>query len=152
SSARWLTQRASACESDAMMRTLTLAVLLAAGCGGKKPATSTTEQPAAHHEEHEDLGMPEMTKFHDVLAPRWHAEKGPKRMEDTCAALPELQTDADALAKATPPANADKQKWSTTTLALVNAVSSLDATCKAKDTSKFEAVFQRVHESFHGVM
>jgi hypothetical protein len=144
-----------------MIRTLTLAtVLAAAACGGKKPApaTTTTTQQAEGHEGHEGgggehEGMPtEMTKFHDVLAPRWHAEKGPQRMKDTCAALPEFHADADAIAKATPPVKANADTWTTSTRALVESVNGLDPVCKANDSAKFEAAFHKVHESFHGLM
>ena len=148
-----------------MIRTLSLIVVLtAAACGGKKPApATTTTTPTAEgaegagHEGHEGggehAGMPaELTKFHDVLAPRWHADKGPQRMKDTCAALPEFRADADAIAKATPPEKANADTWTTSTRALVDSINGLETTCKANDTSKFEAAFHKVHESFHGLM
>ncbi|HEX5061777.1 MAG TPA: hypothetical protein VFV99_20560 [Kofleriaceae bacterium] len=131
-------------------------VIAAAACGGKKPApaTTTTEQHAegeGHGMEHE--GMPaEMTKFHDVLAPRWHAEKGPQRMKDTCAAIPEFKADADALAKATPPEKANADTWTASTKALVDSVNGLDPVCQANDAAKFEEAFHKVHESFHATM
>ena len=140
-----------------------LLLFAAASCGGQKPApaTSTTTQTAEGHEgmahegqpgmEHE--GMPaEMTKFHDVLAPRWHADKGPQRMKDTCAALPDFHTDADAIAKATPPTKANADTWTTATRALVDSVNGLDPVCKANDAAKFEDAFHKVHENFHGLM
>ena len=72
-----------------MMRDLALIlVLAAAACGGKQsaPATATptpTEETGGGHQMMHE-GMPaELTKFHDVLAPRWHAEQGPARMSDT---------------------------------------------------------------------
>jgi len=143
-----------------MIRTLTLVIVLAAAaCGGKKaaPATTSTTTQHAEGEGHEGAGehegMPnEMTKFHDVLAPRWHAEKGPQRMKDTCAALPEFHADADAIAKATPPEKANADTWTTSTRALVDSVNGLDPICKANDAAKFEDAFHKVHESFHGLM
>ena len=144
-----------------MIRTLTLTIVLAAAaCGGKKaaPATTTTTQPAEGHEGHEGgkgehANMPaELAKFHDVLAPRWHADKGPQRMKDTCAALPEFKTDADALAKATPPTQANADTWTTGTRALIASLTELETTCKANDTAKFEEAFHKVHESFHGLL
>jgi hypothetical protein len=156
---RALTVRALACESDAMIRSLILVVALAA-CGGKKsePATTTPAEGGheAHHEgsagEKHEAMPPEMTKFHDVLAPRWHADKGPKRMKETCSALPEFRSAADAIAKATPPQPANADTWTKNTRALVDAVNGLETTCKANDTTKFEDAFHKVHESFHGVM
>ena len=130
-----------------MTRFLILASLVAA-CGGKQPTPAS--QPAAH-EEH--AAMPaELKTFHDVLAPRWHAEKGPKRMEDTCAALPDFHTDADALAKSTPPRAANADTWTSGTKQLVDAVAGLDATCKSKDATSFETAFEKVHVSFHGLL
>ena len=46
--------------------------------------------------------MPEVVKFHDVLAPRWHAAKGEQRMKDTCAAIADFKTNAAAVETARP--------------------------------------------------
>ena len=129
-------------------------------CGGKKsaPATTTTATPtttaqpegSGHMDEHEGM-PPELAKFHEVLAPRWHAEKGPKRMKDTCAALPEMQTDANAIAKATPPKSTNADTWTKGTRALLDGLSMLDASCKANDSVKFEASFERVHNAFENL-
>lgn len=94
----------------------------------------------------------EMKPFHDVLAPRWDAEKGPQRMKDTCAALGDFHADADVLAKATPPRTAHADTWTAGTKQLVAAVGELDTTCKANDATSFEAAFQKVHDSFHALM
>lgn len=96
--------------------------------------------------------MPEVQKFHDVMAPKWHADKGPQRMADTCGAIPEMTTDADALAKATAPAGADAAKWATQTKELSDAVVALDGACKTNDATAFEPAFERVHNGFHAVM
>lgn len=150
-----------------MIRTLTFVLVLAAGCGGKKsePATTTTTTttpsgsaqaagsgsagaPEAPREE-----MPvELTKFHDMLAPLWHMEKGLKRMKDTCAAVADLRAAADAVAKATPPTKANADTWTTGTRALIDAVTTVEAACKKKDNTKFEAAFSKVHDSFHNLM
>jgi hypothetical protein len=140
------------------------ALVLAAACGSKKsePATSTTtseptggsdmnKEMAEHHAEMAKM-PPEIGQFHEVLAPRWHAEKGPQRMKDTCAALPEFHAGADALAKATPPTTANADRWTASTRQLTDAVTGLDDTCKANDATKFETAFEKVHVSFHGVM
>ncbi len=131
-----------------MIRNISLVlVLAAAACGGKKPAPATATATSEH------AGMPaEVTKFHDVLAPRWHAEKGEQRMKDTCAAMPDFTADADAIAKSTPPATAKPDAWTTSTKALVDSVATLDTTCKANDSAKFEEAFHQLHENFHAVM
>ena len=137
-----------------MKTRLSLAFVLvaAAACGGKKtaPATDTTAKPAGG--EHHANMLPEVGKFHDVLAPRWHAEKGAKRMADTCGAIAEFQANADALTKVAPPATTDAGAWGTKTQELVTSVGALDGTCKANDATAFEPAFERVHNGFHAVM
>jgi hypothetical protein len=95
---------------------------------------------------------PEVKKFHDALAPRWHAEHGPRRMADTCAAIPELQGDAEALVAARPPSGARPDDWAASGRRLGDAVAALDATCKASDATAFEPAFMAVHDRFHAVM
>ncbi len=133
-----------------MKTALSIAFVLLAACGGKKSAPATSPTPAAGGE-HANM-MPEVAKFHDVLAPRWHAEKGAKRMADTCGAIAELQADADALAKAAPPMGADAAAWTGKTKELTDAVGALDGTCNGKDPTTFEPAFERVHNGFHAVM
>jgi hypothetical protein len=147
-----------------MIRNLTLAlVLAAAACGGKKAApatTTTTSEQAGPHEEHGSGGepgeheglTPELTKFHDLLAPLWHAAKGPQRIKDTCAAVPQFKAAADAVAKATPPNPTNADTWTTGTRALVASVNDLEAACKTNDAAKFEAAFEKVHHAFHYLM
>jgi hypothetical protein len=104
-------------------------VLLLAACGSKS-STPTPQQPAEHHQM-----SPELTKFHDVISPRWHAEKGPTRMTETCGAIADFQAAATPLGKD-----------------LVDAVTALDATCKANDATAFEPAFEKVHTTFHQLM
>jgi len=137
------------------MRLLIIALL--AACGSKESTTPAAKEPVAgahgEHEEHGEMAMPpELKAFHDVLAPRWHAEKGQKRTDDTCAAVPDFQKDADAIAKATPPRSAHADAWTNGTKALVGAVGELDAACKAKDAAAFETAFEKVHQSFHTLL
>ncbi|CAN5904310.1 hypothetical protein BH11MYX3_BH11MYX3_26550 [soil metagenome] len=134
-----------------MKTALSIAFVLLAACGGKKSAPATPPAPTAGGDEHANM-MPEVAKFHDVLAPRWHAEKGAQRMADTCGAMAEFQANADALAKATPPTGADVAAWSGKTKELTDAVGALDGTCKANDATTFEPAFERVHNGFHAVM
>jgi hypothetical protein len=95
---------------------------------------------------------PSVAKFHDTLAPRWHAEHGPARMADTCGAIGQLKADASAIVAAPVPDGANPASWSAGGSQLVEAVGSLEATCKAKDAAAFEPAFERVHTSFHHVM
>ena len=94
--------RRAACESAGMTtaRNTALIAVLVAGCGAagqSAPAPLETARNGQQHEVHaakrpaegdEMVAMtPEVKAFHDVLAPRWHAERGAKRMADTCAAV-----------------------------------------------------------------
>jgi hypothetical protein len=95
---------------------------------------------------------PELARFHDTLAPRWHAAAGPQRMTDTCEAIVRFHREAEAVAAARPPDKADASAWSSGGRKLTEAVVGLDATCKSKDAVAFEPAFERVHETFHGLM
>jgi hypothetical protein len=141
-----------------MIRTFALAITLAAAsCGGKKsdPATTSTmsggESGGSREGMHEGM-PPEMTRFHDVLRPLWHAEQGAQRMADTCTAVPQLQAEADAIAKVTPPIPANADTWTNGTRALVDAVADVAASCTANDSAGFEAALTRVHDAFHALM
>ena len=130
-----------------MIRTLTISMLLAA-CGGKHAESAAPEK----HEMHEEHMPPQLAKFHDTLAPRWHAETGPQRMKDTCAAMPDFTAGVTVIAEAAPPTTADSAKWTNTAADLAAAVSKLDETCKANDATGFESAFKNVHESFHAML
>ena len=135
-------------------------VLLLAACGSKQPPTangavgsgSNAAEKKAEHDEMMKTMPPAMGKFHDVLAPHWHAAQGPQRMTDTCDALPDFHAAADALAKSTPPTTANADTWTTATKALVDAVAGLDSSCKSNDAAQFETAFAKVHDSFHALM
>lgn len=135
-------------------------VVLLAACGSKQPPTangavgsgSNAAEMKAEHDEMMKTMPPAVAKLHDVLAPHWHAAQGPQRVTDTCAALPDFDAGADALAKSTPPTTANADSWTTATKALVAAVHELDASCKANDAAQFETAFAKVHDSFHALM
>jgi len=135
---------------------------IACGGGGAKPDPAAepmnvqkhevgAHAPAGEHEEHGKMPAA-ISKFHDTLAPRWHADKGPQRMADTCAALPQLHSDAAAVVAAPAPEGADPAVWSAGGTQLDAAVTALEAPCKANDAAAFEPAFERVHTSFHHVM
>ncbi|HEX7704452.1 MAG TPA: hypothetical protein VF403_27120 [Kofleriaceae bacterium] len=135
-----------------MIKGIAISLLLVA-CGGKaaepaKPAP--VAETKAGGDEHEHMS-PELAKFHDVLAPRWHAAKGPERMKSTCDAMPDFTSGATAIAMATPPKGAE-DAWTDRAGKLAAALQDLDATCKANDATKFETAFEAVHVSFHGLM
>lgn len=143
------------------------------GCGGAPPKGSSTETldssrveqphaqgrhaaaapaPAPAMAGHEPAMAPEIQRFHDTLAPRWHAEHGPRRMADTCGAIGELHTRATDIADAAPPAGAVPGEWARSGKQLEQAVFDLATTCHANDAAAFEPAFAKVHDSFHHVM
>lgn len=133
----------------AMRRDIPLSLIFLAACGPVK--ASTTPPPADQGHEHGEL-PPAVEAFHEVLSPRWHAEKGDARVKDTCDASGEFATRADALVQLAPPQGADPTRWAATTRELREAVTALDAACKTGDAAGFEPAFHRVHEGFHAVM
>ena len=94
----------------------------------------------------------ELTKFHDILSPLWHAEKGAARTKDTCNAVPQLAFEADAIGKAVPPREANADTWTNATRALVAAVDDLKKVCESVQEAHFEKSFEAVHNAFHQVM
>lgn len=133
-----------------MIRTALCALALAA-CGSHHAAPASGES-------HEMMQMeshmtPEMRRFHDVLAPRWHAAQGPQRVKDTCAAVGDFRGDAEAIANATPPRGANADTWTTATKQLVAAVDGLAQVCaQGEQPAGFEDAFARVHQAFHAVL
>ncbi|HET9991789.1 MAG TPA: hypothetical protein VFQ65_24840 [Kofleriaceae bacterium] len=132
-----------------MIRFAMVFSFVAAACGGSKsePVKSAPEAKA----EHESM-PPELAKFHDTLAPRWHAAKGPERMKSTCDALPDFKAGATTIASSSPPKGADSQAWTDGAGKLAAALEELETECKANDAAKFEAAFEQVHVSFHGLL
>jgi hypothetical protein len=160
-----------------MKTALTAVIIAVAGCGGAaKPGSGTrsgddsdSRDRAMSHmggdhqtghmgkmgekREGEMADMPpQLARFHDTLAPRWHAAHGPQRIADTCTAIPQFHADAEAIAVAEPPTKGDPGAWSKGGKKLTEAVVALDTTCKSKDAEAFETAFARVHETFHGLM
>lgn len=147
------------------VRNTVLALVVAAGCGGagqgSPPPLETARDGARHDvrpgkhggEGEEMIAMtPEVKAFHDALAPRWRAEHGARRMADTCAAIPDLRSGADAITAARPPERAEPAEWKASGRDLGAAVAALGETCQANDAAKFEPAFTAVHERFHAVL
>jgi hypothetical protein len=153
------------------MKTVLMMVIVVGACGGSKPAATTHDETdvrnrqmgqmggkhqMGHKGEKKEGGMaaasPELARFHDTLAPRWHAAHGSQRMTDTCDAILRFHREAEAIAAARAPGKADASAWSTGGRKLTEAVVALDSTCRSKDAAAFEPAFQRVHEIFHGLM
>jgi hypothetical protein len=155
-----------------MKTVLMMVIVVGAACGGSRPGSSahdesdTRDRQLSHMGGDHQMGddkkrdkkdpmadlSPELARFHDTLAPRWHAERGPQRMADTCSAIQQFHRGAEAIAGAPAPSNGDRAAWSTGGRKLTEAVAALDSTCRSKDATAFEPAFQRVHETFHGLM
>jgi len=126
-----------------MNRSTLLALALAAAACGSHSESGSNSKPESEQHEHEMESMsPELARFHDVLAPHWHAAKGAQRVTDTCGAIDEFKSRADAVAKAMP---AGAQ--------LVAAVQELERACAAENQALgFDAAFGKVHEAFHHLL
>ena len=119
-------------------------VLVLGACGGsKEPAATGGEhhehckghgEQGEHHKEESKL-TPAVREFHQVLAPLWHAEKGPDRVTNTCAKAPTLKEKATATGDA----------------ALIAATSELVVECGKEGRPQFDARFTAVHEKFHAL-
>jgi hypothetical protein len=153
------------------MKTVLMMVIVVGACGGSKPAATTHDDTDVRNRQLSHMGgthqmgqktekkeggmaavSPELARFHDTLAPRWHAAHGPQRMADTCGAIMRFHREAEAIAAVRQPGKADASAWSSGGRKLTEAVAALDATCKSKDATAFEPAFERVHETFHVLM
>jgi hypothetical protein len=109
-----------------------------------------TESTTAAMSEHKMT--PELTAFHDVMAPLWHAEAGDKRMKETCGSVGKFEMNAESVKKASAPTGVDAMTWSTAATKLGTDVAALKDKCTATDAAAFEPAFANVHNSFHGMM
>ncbi len=110
------------------------------GCGGSTPPAG---EPHGHEHGHEHEGGHDklagpLKDFHDVLAPLWHADKGPEREKKTCAAVASFEERA-AATKDEP---------------MVVSVGALKVECAKAEGARadFDAKFAAVHEAFHHAM
>ena len=123
------------------------------GGNGSASAPAAAVPPKSEPGERGEPDMaPALVKFHDTMAPRWHAEHGPKRTAETCAAIGQLRADADAVAAAPAPSGADPVAWQAGGKQLVEAVAALGAACKPPASDAFEQAFAAVHQRFHGLL
>jgi hypothetical protein len=150
------------------------------GCGSKSstdtlptaPAPTSEAEPAGHeaHEGHEGgeaheghggeghegggehHGAPggPIDKFHEQLAPLWHAPESPKRVTDTCAAAGTLHGLANDIVMAGA-GEGTAPDYLDATHKLVDAVAALHKECGTADRKDFAAKFAAVHEAFHAV-
>jgi hypothetical protein len=112
------------------------------------PAAPAPAAPAAHGEHHGAM-PPEVHRFHEILAPRWHAPEGAQRTADTCAAIPDFRTGASAIAKTS--AGPDAAAWTAAATDLAARVEDLAATCTTPPAATFEPAFSALHDAFHRV-
>ncbi|HUH05792.1 MAG TPA: hypothetical protein VML75_27565 [Kofleriaceae bacterium] len=147
-----------------------LAVALAA-CGASDPAPAqpTTanhpghtepaspvakDQGHAHHHEGDHDFPAAVTTFHDVMAPRWHAEAGEQRQTDTCGAIASFRAGAAAIVSEPVPekAAADEAGWRAAAANLVAGVDALEKACAVAGRPGFADAFHELHERFHALV
>jgi len=122
-----------------------------ADSGSGSSGTSVTFTPPAHGPHHEKVGQ-WLEKFQGVLGDRWHGEKGEARKADTCKLVPQLETEATALAGLPPPEKIDTAKWSAGTKALGESVGTLKTACAGKELPAFETAFDGMHATLHDLV
>ncbi len=152
-----------------MIRLFLAATLSMAACGGadtpapeapaaateaeaETPAEAATGEREPHEhegEDHEHSFPPAVTAFHDVLSPNWHAEKGPARIDATCAAVASMAERADAVKASPAPEGVDAGEWTAIGDALIQSVASLGTACEADGRPDFDPAFTAVHDAFH---
>ncbi len=97
------------------------------------------------HEHGEPKMEGALKSLHDVLAPVYHAEKGPGRADKACAATGSIKGEA---AKVAAEPKGDPAAWKTASDALAKTVGDLEAACKG-DKAGVEPALEKVHEAFH---
>jgi hypothetical protein len=132
-----------------------LLVVAAAACGNKSKGPETPEGGGEEHGNEEEHPMdhsalsPEMTAFHDRLAPLWHSE-APDRRDATCKDAGLLLGLANDIQNATVPEGA-ADDWRDRVNALMLAIDHMKEGCQG-DNADFEANFTAVHDGFHALM
>lgn len=140
---------------------LSLLPVVLVGCGPDKGAAHPDQghehgpdQEGGEHAGHEEkhAGEPKMEgalkSFHDVLAPVYHAEKGPGRADKACAAVTSMKDEATKVA-AEP--KGDAAAWSAASDELTKSIGELDAACQG-DKAGAEAALEKVHDAFHHLL
>lgn len=151
-----------------ILASIVFVVVTAAGCGGKGKSETTADPckdpckdgTMEHHEgeghshEGEEHNLtPEMTAFHDVLAPLWHAEAGPDRTSQTCVESGRMLDLANGIQNAPVPERADAGKWELAVRDLMLSITVLQDSCPAEaDGAAADEAFAGVHDAFHGLM
>ena len=112
------------------------------------------EHEGGEHEggEHGHAAGP-VSDFHAVLSPLWHAQPGATRTDQTCAAVADFRTKAQAIQTGPVPegARADEAGYRQAAAGLVTAVEALGTACAERNRPSFDARFQALHTAFHGV-
>ena len=129
-------------------------VVALAACGGK-PKTASVEHtdPMHHMNEGEHPAMtPAIDAFHEQLSPLWHAEAGPQRTADTCAAVPGMDEKLVAAENEAAPAAVDAALWSQRLGELRTQWGLLAADCLENQAADFTARFTDAHNAFHALI
>ena len=151
---------------EPMNRALSLAItasflsLAAFGCASQKgPDDAHLQHSHGEHGEHEHGEHGEhkkhaaftggMKAFHDVLAPAYHAEKGPARDDKTCTGVPAMK---DAAGKIALEPKGDPAAWKAKSDALAQQVDGLGAACASTPRGDVSAKLETVHDAFHALI
>ena len=89
----------------------------------------------AKEEEHSHDFTENVSAFHDVMAPLWHADSSMERIKSTCEAVEKMQVLASRIDGAN---------------TLIKSLLALSSNCD-KELKVFDAAFLQVHHAFHKV-
>lgn len=90
-------------------------------------------------------------EFHAVLAPIWHADKGPDRTAKACDASKTMRERAGAIETSAPPEGAKAEDYTANAKALTVSVDALTAACAADGRPDVDAKLSQVHDAYHKV-
>jgi hypothetical protein len=140
--------------------------LSALGCASSQKGADDAHHHGEHgehdhggheHGEHGEHGKHEkhapftggMKAFHDVLAPAYHAEKGPARDDKTCGGVAAMK---DAAGKIAGEPKGDAGAWKAKSDALAQQVDGLGAACASSPRGDVSAKLETVHDAFHALV
>jgi len=119
-------------------RTFFALAFAVAACSSHSDSDSSSKPTAEQHEHEMESMSPQLARFHDLLAPHWHAPPGTARRQTTCEDI------GDFKKRAADVPNAKE---------LVAAVAALESACMSKDAdAAFDPAFAKVHDAFHHLL
>lgn len=113
----------------------------------KSGGTPRKEHHGKGHHKHEFTGA--IKEFHDVLAPVYHMEKSPARVDKSCEGVAAMKA---AASKIPAEPKGDPVVWKSRAEALSQSVDALDSSCQVEGRPEVQAKLEVLHDAFHALM